>query len=247
MEVRSFLGPTYSLPQQTGPVKGHIRPRQRKCLLKGCEKTFHPTHIPQAHYCSPECQAAAQQWRHLRRKARGSAVSPGEPVVRKNARSNWQRWPESEFAERRQSAEAQEAAIAASEPGCACPMQDCEGQRPAHTGTFFCCDRPGCYTEFVPSKRSPCQRFCSAACRQALRRIARARAALGSNLGLRHELRADARAAAGAVSWVTEYGSLGLRTSLQIHCPQRRKGRKGSRACSGPPAPFSDIAQERGQ
>ena len=45
------------------------------------------------------------------------------------------------------------------------------GSAPADESGFFCCDRPGCEDHFVPSKRSPCQRFCSPACRQALRRV----------------------------------------------------------------------------
>jgi hypothetical protein len=32
-------------------------------------------------------------------------------------------------------------------------------------------DRPGCYEEFQPSRRSPLQRFCSYACRGALERV----------------------------------------------------------------------------
>ena len=33
------------------------------------------------------------------------------------------------------------------------------------------CHRPGCYVLFLPSARSPDQRFCSSPCRQALRRV----------------------------------------------------------------------------
>jgi hypothetical protein len=38
---------------------------------------------------------------------------------------------------------------------------------------FFdaCCDRPGCYEEFVRQRRSPLQRFCAHACRRAMERV----------------------------------------------------------------------------
>jgi hypothetical protein len=38
---------------------------------------------------------------------------------------------------------------------------------------FFdaCCDRPGCYEEFVRRRRSPRQRFCSHQCRRAMERV----------------------------------------------------------------------------
>jgi len=55
---------------------------------------------------------------------------------------------------------------------------------------FFGCDRPGCYEHFAPSRRSPCQRFCSAACRQALRRvIERERLWRKRSLQVRHQHR----------------------------------------------------------
>jgi len=52
--------------------------------------------------------------------------------------------------------------------------QSCEGQRPAIIPEKFAaqpCQRPGCYATFVPTPRSPQQRFCSCSCRQALRRV----------------------------------------------------------------------------
>jgi hypothetical protein len=48
------------------------------------------------------------------------------------------------------------------------------GQRPGEILPNFCglpCSRPGCYTLFLPSPRSPEQHFCSSSCRQALRRV----------------------------------------------------------------------------
>src|SRR5271168_4101912 len=37
------------------------RPRQRCCLLKGCEQRFHPRQARQR-YCSQECREAARKW-----------------------------------------------------------------------------------------------------------------------------------------------------------------------------------------
>ena|ERR671925_1201747 len=37
------------------------RPRRRRCLLKGCERRFHPQHARQR-YCSQECVEAARKW-----------------------------------------------------------------------------------------------------------------------------------------------------------------------------------------
>ena len=48
------------------------------------------------------------------------------------------------------------------------------GQRPAKISEESCglpCRRPGCYVLFLPSPRSPDQKFCSGSCRQALRRV----------------------------------------------------------------------------
>jgi len=51
------------------------RPRARRCLLKGCERRFHPQHARQ-HYCSSECREAAREWSEwkARRKYRATAA-----------------------------------------------------------------------------------------------------------------------------------------------------------------------------
>jgi Bacteriophage Lambda NinG protein len=51
------------------------RPRARRCLLKGCERRFHPEHARQ-HYCSSECRGAAREWSEwkARRKYRATAA-----------------------------------------------------------------------------------------------------------------------------------------------------------------------------
>ena len=51
------------------------RPRARQCLLKGCERRFHPEQ-PRQHYCSSECREAAREWSEwkARRKYRATAA-----------------------------------------------------------------------------------------------------------------------------------------------------------------------------
>jgi hypothetical protein len=45
-------------PTRPGPVR---RPRRRKCLLKGCEKNFHPQQAAER-YCSEECRQKTREW-----------------------------------------------------------------------------------------------------------------------------------------------------------------------------------------
>jgi len=45
------------------------RPRRRKCLLKGCGKSFRPRH-PMARYCSEECRRKARQWSQWKSRQR---------------------------------------------------------------------------------------------------------------------------------------------------------------------------------
>lgn len=51
------------------------RPRMRRCLLKGCERCFHPRHARQR-YCSADCRMAARRWSRWKaqQKYRGTAV-----------------------------------------------------------------------------------------------------------------------------------------------------------------------------
>jgi hypothetical protein len=48
--------------------------------------------------------------------------------------------------------------------------EPCEGHQQEPRGKRILCDRPGCFATFIPSDRSPRQRFCSALCQHALRR-----------------------------------------------------------------------------
>jgi hypothetical protein len=48
------------------------RPRMRRCLLKGCERRFHPRQARQR-YCSGRCREAARKWSRWE----GAAKIPG--------------------------------------------------------------------------------------------------------------------------------------------------------------------------
>jgi hypothetical protein len=131
-------------------------PRRRRCLLKGCERFFEPR-WPQARYCGPACQQAAKRWRSWRAGQTWRKTDSGRQCRRRQSCRYRQR-----VRERREEEQvgAEEAATAQR-----------EGQRPAEVLEKSPCARPGCYELFVPSRRSPHQRFCSCLCRHALRRV----------------------------------------------------------------------------
>jgi len=138
------------------PGQGCCGPRRRRCLLKGCEQLFQPQR-PQTRYCSQECREAARRWRRWRAGQTWRKTESGRECRRQQS---------CRYRERvRQRQEAQQAAAkeALNEPR--------EGQRPADAEKKSPCSRPGCYELFVPSPRSPGQRFCSCLCRNALRRV----------------------------------------------------------------------------
>jgi hypothetical protein len=139
--------------RRTGSGQGSCQgPRRRRCLLKGCEQFFQPR-WPQSRYCSPACRRAARQWRRWRSQQTWRKTEGGCQCRRRQSCRYRQR-----VRERR---EAEEATAEAER----------EGQRPAEALKESPCARPGCYDRFVPSRRSPHQRFCSCLCRQALRRV----------------------------------------------------------------------------
>src|SRR2546422_4676115 len=53
------------------------RPRMRRCLLKGCEKRFHPRQARQR-YCSEECREAARKWSRWKGQQRYRATAAGQ-------------------------------------------------------------------------------------------------------------------------------------------------------------------------
>jgi hypothetical protein len=132
------------------PEDCHHRPR--RCLLKGCERSFWPRH-PRARYCSEACRLAGRRWRRWRASQRYRATENGKQRRREQSRCYRQRLRE------RQAASADEET----------PR---EGQRAASESVDFSkrpCDRPGCYEHFAIPHEHSCQRFCSVECRLALR------------------------------------------------------------------------------
>jgi hypothetical protein len=157
------VGPTQRASQRGG-VQGAWRsrcsPRRRRCLLKGCEQSFLPSH-PQSRYCSAACQAGARRWRLWRASRTYRTTDHGQSRRREQCRQYRQR-----VRARRAEQEAQPPS-APENPSA----EEREGQRPASVSEEFCCARPGCYELFVCSSRSPLQKCCGSLCRQALRRV----------------------------------------------------------------------------
>jgi len=61
------------------------RPRTRRCLLKGCEKRYHPRRARQR-YCSPECREAAQAWSRWKAQQRYRATAAGQQKRNRQSR-----------------------------------------------------------------------------------------------------------------------------------------------------------------
>ncbi len=53
------------------------RPRQRTCLLKGCEQGFHPRRARQR-YCSEECRKAARKWSRWKAQQKYRTTASGK-------------------------------------------------------------------------------------------------------------------------------------------------------------------------
>jgi predicted nucleic acid-binding Zn ribbon protein len=156
-------------------------PGCHRCLLKGCEDWFLPRR-PQARYCSPACQKAARSWRRWHSCQRFKATDHGKKVRRDQARryrirlrrrsSLTQPTPPDDDGELT-SPVIEPLTSRGSEPPPIVTTTS-EGQRPAkicEDSRGLPCHRPGCYVLFLPSARSPDQKFCSDSCRQALRRV----------------------------------------------------------------------------
>jgi len=167
--------------QPSGSRRWH--PCCRRCLLKGCECWFLPP-WPQARYCSPTCQEAAEYWRGWHAGQRYRATLQGKERRREQAKRHRERARQrSSLAEPPPQTspiepasleiEAETTPKSDSTPIIPAASQSV-GQRPAEIPPNSCglpCSRPGCYVLFLPSLRSPDQHFCSGSCRQALRRV----------------------------------------------------------------------------
>ncbi len=64
--------------QAAGRRKGRARkPRQRRCLLKGCEQRFHPRQARQR-YCSERCREEARKWSRWKAQQRYRDTAAGQ-------------------------------------------------------------------------------------------------------------------------------------------------------------------------
>lgn len=132
-------------------VRQGVRPSQRRCLLKGCERTYRPAY-PLSRYCGPACRQAARRWSLYRANRRYRATDGGKARRRSQCRRYRRRIRESQRPDQS-------------------PCAGGEGYHKACCSEDFLCRRPGCYVWFRRSRRSPLQKFCSSSCRQALRRV----------------------------------------------------------------------------
>jgi hypothetical protein len=162
-----------------------------RCLLKGCERWFLPPR-PQARYCGPACQEAAEHWRSWHAGQRYRATIQGKQRRREQARRRRvrarQRSTLAESAPQTSPIEPASPVIEAqaspvieahtTPKSGSTPIIPADGQRvgqrpaeiPKNPGGLPC-SRPGCYVLFLRSARSPYQHFCSGSCRRALRRV----------------------------------------------------------------------------
>lgn len=145
------MGPSQRCEKTPAVQDGVWHLGRRICLLKGCGRSFQPRH-PLTRYCSEACRAAARRWHQQQANRRYRTGEQGKCRRREQAgryrQRNRQREPEPD-----------------------CSDAEREGYPLAGGAAEHGCCRPGCYERFVPTSRSPLQRFCSAACRQALRRV----------------------------------------------------------------------------
>ena len=63
--------------QEGRPKRSARRLRTRRCLLKGCERRFHPHQVCQR-YCGERCRKAARQWSRWKAQQRYRATTAGK-------------------------------------------------------------------------------------------------------------------------------------------------------------------------
>lgn len=159
MGASTPLGPPeYALSDH--PIQRPRGRRTRRCLMKGCEQSFQPSH-PLCRYCGKSCQEEARNWQRWRSARHYRSTPRGQERRREQSRRYRERQ------RLRRAAEAAELAVLAA-------AEEREGQLKAGILEDFsgeACQRPGCYELFRPQPHEPPQRFCCAACRRALRRV----------------------------------------------------------------------------
>jgi hypothetical protein len=162
-------------PPLSGPAQGADSPfRRRHCLLKGCERSFQPTHY-QDRYCGAACRLLAARWRRWHSAQTYRSSEGGKQCRREQSRRYRERCRQRRAARWEQTLRDIEAQVAG-EAAVAQLDTDTlrEGQRRApnlEDSPGRPCQRPGCYvlTPIRPGVAQ--QRFCSCPCRQALRRV----------------------------------------------------------------------------
>ena len=74
------MGPPENLtphPEKQVARRPRGAPRARRCLLKGCERRFHPEHARQR-YCSDACREAARVWSEWKARQTYRATAAGK-------------------------------------------------------------------------------------------------------------------------------------------------------------------------
>jgi hypothetical protein len=71
------LSPNQARTRSGQRKRSRRQPRTRRCLLKGCEKRYHPRRARQR-YCSQECREAAQAWSRWKAQQRYRATQAGK-------------------------------------------------------------------------------------------------------------------------------------------------------------------------
>jgi hypothetical protein len=87
------MGPSEDLPKsRTNQERCRSRPRrqarQRRCLLKGCDRVYRPEH-PLQRYCSEACRREAQKWRRWKAQQKYRATAWGK--AKRNGQSRRRR------------------------------------------------------------------------------------------------------------------------------------------------------------
>jgi hypothetical protein len=161
----------------------------RRCLLKGCERFFRPSH-PRSQYCSDACRREFKKWRSWRSTEQWRRSERGRKCRQAQSRRYRQLIPLPLLAEPPATAAEPTTdpapAVPAStvadpvpsiptlSPAEPAPAEACEGQRFAANSENFLvrsCPRPGCYELFrVPTEHSR-KRFCCTLCCKALGRV----------------------------------------------------------------------------
>ena len=131
----------------------------RKCLLKGCDRYFSPSHHLDR-FCADPCREAARRWRLARANLKYRGTRHGKEARRAQAARYRTRLKERKD-------------LSTQDPED--PFDDDatsrEGYRKEDAHEKSCCDRPGCYRRFTPPPRSPLQKFCSLRCYKAFRTV----------------------------------------------------------------------------